>query len=139
MSEEWEYVIEETEARSQQNYLNSCPVICRNCRWLDVYYRFGCTQLAYPDAADRCILYTHQANYRRFKWFGVDMHHRFWQARVWFQEKVLRQRRNHVGSWRQWELDEDVDHGWDVEDSDGYDEPFGFDPDEDYSDDDWEE
>lgn len=108
MTEQWEYEQEAIEHLSQQNYLNSCPVICRTCRWLDVYYELGCVYGCYPNE-DRCILFTNHLNYHRFKWFSKDLHYLFWQFRVWFQEKILKQRRNHIGSWQQWEYTEDTE------------------------------
>lgn len=107
MTEEWEY--EAVAIQSQRDYLNSCPAICRKCRWLDTYYELGCTQLVYPNANNKCILYTHHNNYKRFKLFGYDFHYRLWQLKVWFCEKVLRMKRNHVGSWKQWEYEDNPD------------------------------
>lgn len=112
MTEEWEYMEEAIAATRQKSYLDSCPAICRKCRWLDAYYEFGCTQLAYPDAKDNCILYTHHGNYKRFKLFGHDFHYQLWQLKVWLCEKVLRMKRNHVGSWKQWEDNEWQNTEW---------------------------
>ena len=102
MTEEWEYMEEYMSTTHQKNYLDTCPAICCKCRWLDAYYEFGCTQLAYP-VDGKCTLYTHQSNYKRFKLFGYDFHYQLWQLKVWFCERVLRTKRNHVGSWKQWE------------------------------------
>lgn len=117
MTEEWEYYEEAIAIQAEKNWLNSCPVICHTCRWFDSYYRAGCTQLAYPDAQDRCILYAYHANYKRFNWFGKDFHYRLWQVKVWFFEKVLRQKANYIGSWRQWEYEDNPE--W-VDDEDDW-------------------
>ena len=108
MTEEWKYMEEAIAIGSQRAYLDSCSAICHNCRWLDVYYELGCTQSVYP-VDDKCILYTHQSNYKRFKLFGYDFHYLFWQAKVWFCEKVLRIKRNYIGSWKQWEYEDNLD------------------------------
>lgn len=103
MSEDWEYTDEAIQAQSDRDYLDSCPAICHNCRWLDSYYRFGCTQQVYP-VNGKCYMHTDHKWFKRL-WLGkkLDLHYLLWQAKVWFCEKVLRMRRNVVGSWRQWE------------------------------------
>lgn len=115
MTEEWEYEEEAIVIQQQNDWLSSCPTICHSCRWLDSYYQFGCTQLAYPNTKNRCILYTHHRWFKRLwlfkKW---DLHYRLWQLKVWFYQKVLRRKPNYVGSWRQWEYSDDYEE--DIED-----------------------
>lgn len=116
MSEEWEYIEEAIAVNQQDEWLDSCPPICRDCRWLDSYYQMGCTQLAYPDAKNHCVFYTNHKWFRRLwlfkKW---DLHYSFWLVKVLILWKVLRQQPNIVGSWRQWEY-EDYNDDEDLED-----------------------
>lgn len=103
MTEEWEYWEEAIAASQEKSYLDSCPAICRTCRWLDNYYQFGCTQQIYPVTDGSCYMYI---NHKLFKplwlWRKYDLSYLLWQAKVWFCEKVLRLKPNRVGSWKQW-------------------------------------
>lgn len=113
MTEEWEYIEEAIAYQQAKEYLNSCPTICRNCRWLDSYYELGCTQLAYP-VGNKCVLYTHRKWFKLlWLWKKYDLHYFLWQAKVWFCENVLRMKRNMVGSWKQWEYYDDSN--WEAE------------------------
>src|SRR6185503_19568881 len=116
MTEEWEYEEEELHHLNQRSYLDSCPPICRNCRWLDWYYELGCTQMAYP-VDDKCVLYTHTDHFKRFRVMGYDLHYKWWQLRTWLYS-LVGLKPNIVGSWRQWEYSEDCESDlWDDEDS----------------------
>lgn len=89
-------------------YIATCPTICQKCRWLDWYYEFGCSQMAYPDAKNKCILYTHQKNFKRFRIWGYDLNYKYWQVKVWLL-KLVGKRANIVGSWKQWEVPDEDD------------------------------
>ena len=117
MSEEWE------EASLAKQYLDSCPSICRNCRWLDWYYEMGCSQMAYP-VEGKCMLYTHQRWFKMLLFFeghknyigkqrGVDVHYHLWRFRTWLYS-FIGLKPNIVGSWRQWEYTKE-DHDWEYE------------------------
>ena len=91
----------EQEYNDRKAYLDSCPAICRNCRWLDWYYELGCTQMAYP-VDGKCVLYTHTDNFKRFRVLGYDLHYYWWQLRTWLYS-LIDVKANIVGSWRQWD------------------------------------
>lgn len=104
MTEEWEYMEEAIAEQSKKDYINSCPVCCLKCRWLDTYYETGCTMNLYP-VNNKCLGYTNEKNYKRFKWFGHDLNWQWWKLKMWLLKK-LGFEPNYVGSWRQWEYSE---------------------------------
>lgn len=116
MTEEWEYIEESIAAANRKSYLDSCPAVCRNCRFLDWYYEFGCTQHVYP-VNDKCYLFANHKWFKplflRQKW---DIQYKLWRVKVWFFEKILRIQRNSVVWMHPSFYDNDLDADYDGED-----------------------